>query len=111
VGHWAEAWIEQLRDDGLAAGYLDGMYRPDSSATRAEVAVWLLNARHGSGYTPPGPSGGAFSDIAGHWAEAWIEQLAEEGLAAGYPDGTFRPDTPVSRAEMAVFLVQTFGLP
>ena len=49
--------------------------------------------------------------MAGHWAEAWIEQLAAEGTTSGYPDGTFRPNRTVTRAEMAVFLVNAFGLP
>jgi hypothetical protein len=56
-------------------------------------------------------SGGSFTDVAGHWAEAWIEQLAEEGITSGYPDGTYRPNNNVTRAEMAVFLVRTFNLP
>jgi CSLREA domain-containing protein len=111
VGHWAEAWIEQLYDEGMTVGYPDGTYRPGNQVTRAEMAVLLLVAKNGSGYTPPAANGShPFSDIAGHWANAWIEQLYDEGITAGYPDGTFRPDNPVTRAEMAVFLVATFGL-
>jgi hypothetical protein len=64
-----------------------------------------------SSYTPPPASGGAFSDIAGHWAEAWVEQLAIKGITSGYPDGTYRPENQVTRAEMAVFLVKSFNLP
>jgi hypothetical protein len=110
-GHWAEAWIEQLYDEGMTAGYPDGTYRPGNQVTRAEIAVLLLVAKHGSGYTPPAANGShPFSDIGSHWANAWIEQLYDEGLTAGYPDGTFRPNNPVTRAEMAVFLVATFGL-
>ena len=75
------------------------------------MAIFLLKARHGNSYSPPAASGGAFSDVEGHWAEAWIEQLAAEGITSGYPDGTFRPDRIVTRAEMAVFLVNAFGLP
>ena len=110
-GHWAEAWIEDLFDEGITAGFPDGTYRPENNVTRAEMAVFLLKAEHGSSYTPPAPSGGAFSDTAGHWAEAWIEQLASEGITSGFPDGTYRPQNTATRAEMAVFLVRTFAIP
>jgi hypothetical protein len=111
TGNWAEAWIEELYDEGLAGGFPDGTYRPDNWVTRAEIAVFLLKAMHGAGYSPPQPSGGSFGDIAGHWAEAWIEQLKLEGITAGYPDNTYRPENTVTRAEMAIFLVNSFALP
>jgi hypothetical protein len=111
AGHWAEAWMEELYDEGMTSGYPDGTYRPENQVTRAEMAVFLLKAKQGSSYIAPAPAGGSFSDVAGHWAEAWIEQLKEEGITSGYPDGTFRPENPVTRAEMAVFLVRAFDLP
>lgn len=43
-------------------------------------------------------------DIAGHWAEKAIRRCMERGLLKGYPDGTFRPEQPVTRAELAVIL-------
>ena len=51
-----------------------------------------------------------FSDIAGHWGEASILEAAEKRLVTGYPDGTFRPDQAVTRAEFLVMLVRTLGL-
>jgi hypothetical protein len=111
-GHWAEAWIEDLFDEGFTTGFPDGTYRPDNQVTRAEIAVFLKKAIHGSAYTSPAPDGShPFSDIAGHWAEAWIEDLYDEGITTGFPDGTYRPENRVTRAEMAVFLVNAFGLP
>ena len=100
-----------MYDEGMTGGFPDGTNRPQKNVTRAELAVFLLKAIHGSGYTPPAPAGGSFSDVSGHWAEAWIEQLKAEGITSGYPDGTYRPENPVTRAEMAVFLVKAFGLP
>jgi hypothetical protein len=111
AGHWAQAWIEEVYDEGMTSGYPDGTYRPENRVTRAEMAIFLLKAMHGSTYTPPAPSGGSFTDVAGHWAEAWIEQLKEEQITSGYPDGTYRPENNVTRAEMAVFLVRAFSLP
>ena len=112
AGHWAEDWIEALKADGLTSGYPDGTYRPDRSVTRAEMAVFLLKAKHGANYQPPAVDHSRFSDVGdGYWAKAWIEELAAEGITAGYPDGTYRPDNAVTRAEMSVFLVKTFDLP
>ena len=111
-GHWAEAWIEDLFDEGFTSGFPDGTYRPDNQVTRAEMAVFLKKAIHGSAYTSPAPDGShPFSDITGHWAEAWIEDLFDEGITSGFPDGTYRPENTATRAEMAVFLVNAFNFP
>jgi hypothetical protein len=45
-----------------------------------------------------------------YWAAAWIEQLAAEGITAGCGNGNYCPEAPVTRDQMAVFLVRTFGL-
>jgi outer membrane protein assembly factor BamB len=67
----------------------------------------------------PGPAGreaaprpaAAFSDLAGHWARETIGRLAAQGLVAGYPDGTFRPERPLTRAEAAALLVRVVKAP
>jgi len=46
-----------------------------------------------------------------HWAAAWIEQLAVEGVTSGCGTGLFCPEAAVNRAQMAVFLVKTFAIP
>lgn len=51
------------------------------------------------------------NDIAGHWAEKAIREMVGTGAINGYPDGTFRPDQPISRAEFATVLVKSLGLP
>ena len=51
-----------------------------------------------------------FSDIQGHWAEAAIKKAAAEDIVKGYPDGTFKPDDNISRAEFATIIVQAFKL-
>jgi hypothetical protein len=50
-----------------------------------------------------------FPDIAGHWAQPFIEPLAEQDIVAGYEDGTFRPENPVNRDEFAAMLRQAFN--
>lgn len=50
------------------------------------------------------PEEGQADDVAGHWAEESIRRVRAAGLIQGYPDGSFRPDRPVTRAELAVIL-------
>lgn len=109
-GHWAEDWIEVLKNDGITSGCAAGLYCPDSSVTRGQIAVFLLKAKYGAAYQAPNVSP-TFNDTAGHWAEDWIEQLALEGITSGCGSGAFCPENAVTRAEMAVFLVKTFNLP
>jgi hypothetical protein len=45
-----------------------------------------------------------------HWAAAWIERLAAEGITAGCGGGNYCPGTPVTRDQMAVFLLKTFNI-
>ena len=109
--YWAAAWIERLASEGITSGCGSGNYCPDSSVTRAQMAVFLLKSRHGTSYSPGGEIGD-FSDVpANHWAAAWIEQLAAEGITSGCGAGIYCPESSVTRAQMAVFLVKTFNLP
>ena len=113
VGHWAEDWIEVLRSDGITGGCGTNLFCPEDPVTRAQMAVFLLKSKYGSSYTPPavGTSTG-FNDVpTTHWAAAWIKQLAAEGITGGCSGGNYCPDNPVTRAEMAVFLVKMFQLP
>ena len=108
--HWAAGWIEQLAAEGVTAGCGSQSYCPESPLTRAQMALFLLRARHGPAFQPPAPTG-LFGDVpASYWAAAWIEQLAREGITAGCRPGGFCPDEPVTRAQMAVFLMRTFGM-
>ncbi|HZG76460.1 MAG TPA: S-layer homology domain-containing protein, partial [Paenibacillus sp.] len=49
------------------------------------------------------------SELSGHWAEASLARWLDEGLLAGYPDGSVRPDQPVARAEFVALLNRMFG--
>ncbi|MFZ5645304.1 MAG: S-layer homology domain-containing protein [Bacillota bacterium] len=57
-----------------------------------------------------GPSFGQYGDIQGHWAQQKIEDWSDSGLCEGYPDGTFRPDAGISRAEFITLTNKAFGL-
>jgi hypothetical protein len=110
AGDFAASFIEQLYADGITAGCGNNNYCPADEVTRAQMAVFLLRAKHGAGYSPPAATG-AFNDVdLGYWAVHWIEQLAAEGITVGCGEGNYCPEDPVTRAQMAVFLVRTFGL-
>jgi len=113
AGHWAQYWIEALKNDGVTGGCGGGAFCPDTVVTRAQMAVFLLTAEHGAGYTPPlVGTGTGFGDVStSYWAAAWIKQLAAEGITGGCGSGNYCPESPVTRAQMAVFLVKTFNLP
>ena len=110
VGYWAAAWIKQLAVEGITSGCGGGNYCPEATVTRAQMAIFLLKAEHGSGYLPPSATG-VFGDVPpGSFADAWIEQLAAEGITSGCGGGNYCPNGAVTRAQMAVFLVRTFNL-
>ncbi len=111
--YWAAAWIKQLAAEGITSGCGAGIYCPDATVTRAQMAVFLLKAKNGSSYTPPavGVSTG-FADVAtDYWAAAFIKQLVTDGITSGCGAGIYCPDAEVTRAQMAVFLVKAFNLP
>ncbi|HWZ87033.1 MAG TPA: S-layer homology domain-containing protein, partial [Thermoanaerobaculia bacterium] len=109
-GSFALDWIEDLAGSGFTAGCDPILYCPDRSVTRAQMAVFLLKAKHGSAYTPP-PASGVFGDvpISSNFAP-WIEELAFEGITVGCGGGNYCPDAANTRAQMAAFLDATFGL-
>lgn len=109
---WALTWIEQLVNEGITSGCgtNPAVYCPAGSVTRAQMAVFLLRASHGSAYVPP-PATGMFDDVPqNYWAAAWIEALANEGITGGCAADRYCPDAAVTRDQMAVFLVRTFDL-
>jgi S-layer homology domain len=109
-GSFALDWIEDLADSGITAGCGANRYCPDHPVTRAQMAVFLLKAKHGRAYVPP-PAVGVFADVpASSPVAPWIEELATEGVTAGCGGGNYCPDSPNTRAQMAAFLDATFGL-
>jgi hypothetical protein len=110
VSDFAANFIEQLAADGITRGCGDGNFCPNDSVTRAQMAVFLLRAMYGAEYVPP-PYVGVFNDVgADDFAADFIEQLAMDSITSGCGDGNYCPNDPVTRAQMAVFLVKAFNL-
>lgn len=93
-GQWHNKAISTMAKLGIVKGRRADRFDPDASITRAEFAA--ICARFN---TKPIENSGSFSDISGHWAENEIERAAAFGWISGYPDGTFRPDARITRAE------------
>ncbi|HWZ85620.1 MAG TPA: DUF1800 family protein [Thermoanaerobaculia bacterium] len=105
------ASIEQMVRDGITAGCGGGNYCPSSSITRAQMAVFLLRAGHGSGYVPPPATGTVFSDVgASDFAADWIEELHAEGITGGCATNPLRycPNSAITRGQMAAFLLKVY---
>ncbi|MGI6284274.1 S8 family serine peptidase [Neomoorella humiferrea] len=105
AGHWAEADIKKMAARGILAGYEDGSFRPDLPVRRVELVVMLGRL---AGWASGGGEAPTFSDAAAipAWAQGVVAAAGAKGLVAGYEDGTFRPDLPVSRVEAAAFFTR-----
>ena len=93
-GQWHNKAVSTMAKLGIVKGRRADRFDPNASITRAEFAA--ICARFN---TKPVENSGSFSDISGHWAENEIERAAAFGWISGYPDGTFRPDARITRAE------------
>jgi len=86
-------------------------YCPENAVTRAEMAVFLLRAKHGGTYQPPAQTG-IFTDVpvAGkEWMQPWVEQFYREGMTTGCGSNPLRycPEAQTTRAEMSVFVLRS----
>lgn len=99
--------VNRLAEMGLVTGYPDGTFRPEMAVSRAEMAALLVRA---SGLEPVGiPS--PFSDVPGDaWYAPYVEAIRIAGVTTGCGPERFCPDEPVTREQMALFIVRAFDL-
>jgi len=109
--HWAWNFIERLYSAGITGGcgVSPLQYCPETTVTRSQMAVFLERGIHGSSYSPPAVGGSTgFGDVpVDYWSAAWIKQLAAEGITGGCGSGNYCPEYPVTRSQMAVFLLRS----
>jgi hypothetical protein len=104
-------WIYDLVGRGITAGCGAGVYCPDNAVSREQMAVFLL-ATLDPTLNPPACGTPVFGDVpASSPFCRWIEEAARRGITGGCGGGNDCPGSPVSRDQMAVFLVATFALP
>jgi hypothetical protein len=97
--NWADDFVQYLADQNVISGYPDGSFHPDALVTRAQFAKMVALAMQWQLVTPATPT---FSDVpASFWGYSYIETAVAHGAISGYPDGTFRPNNDVTRAQVA----------
>ena len=107
INYFAAAYIDAIFNAGITVGCDVRLFCPERTTSRAEMAVFLLKAKFGSSHVPPDPVQ-IFPDVPNDaFAAAWIDELGTLQITAGCGGGLYCPDAPVSRAEMAVFLLKT----
>ncbi|HYG57496.1 MAG TPA: S-layer homology domain-containing protein, partial [Symbiobacteriaceae bacterium] len=107
-GHWALPHIARMVERGVVKGYDDNTFRPEAQVSRLEFAVMIARLL---GLAPSGEPL-AFTDSAGipDWARGQVSAAVQAGIITGRPDGSFDPNAPVTRAEVAVMLVRALKL-
>lgn len=95
-GYWAADYIGYMQQFGIITGYSDGSFRPDAPVTRAEFAAIA------SRFEKLTEGSKSFADVPDtYWAARYINFAATRGWVTGYSDGTFKPENPITRAEVA----------
>lgn len=101
---WYNTYVATLNAAGVITDSENGYFRPNDAITRAELAAMLAQfaKTKGGAYT--------FTDVTvEHWAANAIRICANLGWINGYPDGTFRPDATITRAELMAMLNRATG--
>jgi hypothetical protein len=106
--HWAAPFVEGLVDAKAVAGFGDGTFKPNQSVTRAEFAAFIVAS------FPEQPERQAavrFTDVApDFWGYPALSQAQKMGFLSGFPDGTMRPNDPITRIQAIVAVVNGLGL-
>ncbi|KPD07723.1 hypothetical protein AM501_13880 [Aneurinibacillus migulanus] len=108
TGHWAQERISEAIRRGIVTGYPDGTFRPNEPVTRLQWISFLVRALHLQGegarlnFTDKG-------EIPA-WGQSDVAVAVKNGLISGYPDGSFRPNQEITRAEMVSILARILKL-
>ena len=99
TGSWYNTYVATLNNAGVITDSSNGYFRPNEAITRAELAAMLAN------FTETAGAANYFNDVsARYWAANAIAICAKLGWITGYPDGSFRPDRNVTRAELMAMI-------
>ncbi|WP_458126905.1 glycoside hydrolase family 3 N-terminal domain-containing protein [Paenibacillus sp. Z3-2] len=107
---WAEDGIEYMAKRGTVAGYGNRIFKPEAQVTRAQAVTFMVRELYPDQLQKE-VEGTIYADVpTTHPFHREIAIAAKNGLASGFPNGTFRPDAPLSRAETAAFLTRAYSL-
>jgi len=114
VGFWCWRQVESTKIAGIVGGYTDGLYHPELSVTRDQMAVYIARAIAGGDAMVPdtGCDTPPFNDVpCDQWARKHIQFCVSEGVVQGYEDGTYQPGVTVTRDQMAVYVARSLVAP
>ncbi len=101
TSHWAYDSVKRLAENFILNGYLDGTFKPDANITRGEFAKIIVSATD----TLDVDATSSFSDVStSDWYYLYVSSALKEGYITGYPDGTFRPDAYITRADICTIV-------
>lgn len=104
AGSWYNTYVATLNNAGVITDSANGYFRPNDAITRAELAAML------AAFTDTTRAANYFNDVtANYWAANAIAVCAKLGWINGYPDGSFRPDRNVTRAELMAMINRATG--
>lgn len=102
---WYAKAVNTLSSLGMLGGYPDGTFRPDAPITRAEFAAIALAFAY-----DPASASCSYTDVSANaWYYTYVAQATTYGWIGGYPDGSFRPNNSITRAEVAVIVNNMLG--
>jgi hypothetical protein len=109
---WAWKQIEAIENAGITGGCRAGTYCSGLVVSRAQMAIFLVRAQSGGGYTPPPCTTPMFADVpCSNPAAPWINELARRRITLGCDGSNFCPNAEVTREQMAIFLLRTVSGP
>jgi len=110
--HWARNEIVRLSQKGVVKGFQDFTFRPSQTVTRAEFATMLIQSMREKGIQVGSYTGSSkFKDLTKrHWAYNNMMLAHRMGILQGYPNSTIKPNSPLTRAEMAVMVARAQNL-
>lgn len=99
--HWAYTAVNYLADNFILNGYLDGSFKPENNITRAEFAKIIVSATD----TFDSSASSVFSDVSdSDWYYSYVSTAYRLGYITGYPDGSFRPNDNITRADICTIV-------
>lgn len=106
VSEGEEGLVSFFTSAGIVEGYPNGTFRSDRGLTRAEFVVIMSRVLKLS-VAQPGVA--SLSDVKGHWSEKYVNAFTSAGYVQGFPNGTFRPNDEISRAQAVVLINRVIG--
>jgi hypothetical protein len=107
AGSFGFAWIQAMYELGITTGCGNNDFCPNSDVTRAEMSVFIIRMRYGATFNFDYPPTPYFTDVTpSTFGFSWIQRMREDNITAGCGPTTYCPNNPVTRGDMAIFIMR-----